>query len=117
MAGSPTIYKNDQVSLGADTCSAGYGDGLNYLAIAGTATGMTGATSSITGLIPAKSLVFGVAIRVITAITASGGGASFTVGDGTTANLFANAIVFTAGTTTDFSNHLSTFAGGKLYVS
>jgi hypothetical protein len=61
-------------------------------------TGMSGATVTATGLIPSGSLVLGVTSRVTTEIT---GCTSIDIGDGSTANLWANDSALTVGTTTD----------------
>ena len=62
------------------------------------ATTLSGATTNAATQIPIGT-VYAVSCRVTTLITASGGGASFSVGDGTTANKFGGSLPFTAGTT------------------
>ena len=69
-------------------------------------TGLSGATATATNLIPAGSCVLGVTARVTTTIT--GAATDFDIGDGTTQNLFGNAIGLAAGTTTDLADHIMT---------
>lgn len=78
-------------------------------AVTATVSGLSGATGVATNLIPAGSLVLGVVARVTTLITSGDGSTSFTIGDGTTADLWGTGIVFTAGTTTTGTN----FKSGK----
>jgi hypothetical protein len=61
-------------------------------------TTLSGATTDAATAIPI-GIVYAVSCRVTTLITASGGGSSFSVGDGTTANKFGGSLPFTAGTT------------------
>lgn len=91
----------------------GYGDALGMKFSVVTVSGLTGATTSATNMIPAGSLVFGVAARVITLTT---GASAIKIGDGTTANLFANALALTAGSTSTYADHLSTFTP-KIYAA
>jgi hypothetical protein len=74
------------------------------------------ATITATNLIPAGCLLLGVTTRVRTALGTSHSLSSVSIGDGTTANLFSNNSGITSGTTTDLTNHLSTFAP-KLYTA
>ena len=59
--------------------------------------------------------MLGVIARVTTLIT-SGAGTSWTLGDGTTADLWGTGLAFTANTTTTAADFKSTFAP-KLYTS
>jgi hypothetical protein len=61
-------------------------------------TTLAGATTDAATAIPIGT-VLAVSCRVTTLITASGGGASFSVGDGSTANKFGGSLPFTLGTT------------------
>ncbi len=62
---------------------------------------LSGGTSNIgTNAIGDGWFVLGVTVYVTTLITASGGGASFSIGDGTDADHWGAGIVFTAGTVT-----------------
>ena len=61
-------------------------------------TTLSGATTDAATALPI-GLILGVSTRVTTLITASGGGASFSVGDGTTAGKFGSSLGFTAGST------------------
>ncbi len=60
----------------------------------------SGATSVATNLIPAGAQLLGIGTRVTTLVTSGDGGTSFTIGDGTTADLYGTGIAFTAGTVT-----------------
>lgn len=70
---------------------------FNVLSVEGTIT-CSGATSTASNLIPAGATPVGFASRVTTLIT-SAAGTSFTLGDGTTADLYGTGLAFTAGTT------------------
>lgn len=74
---------------------------------------LSGASATLTGLIPAGCILLGVTARVTTAVT---GAASTKIGDGTTADLFASAMANALGTTSGLANHKSTWAP-KLYTS
>jgi hypothetical protein len=60
---------------------------------------MSGATLTLTNLIPAGSLVVGVTIHPTTAITSGDGATTYTVGDGTVANRWGTGIAFAADVT------------------
>lgn len=60
---------------------------------------LSGATTDATFAFPNQSLACGVSIRVTELITASGGGASFSVGDSGSASRYGSGFAFTAGTT------------------
>ncbi|HXJ44084.1 MAG TPA: hypothetical protein VNH18_32655 [Bryobacteraceae bacterium] len=60
---------------------------------------MSGASTTLTNLIPAGSLVIGVTVHPTTAITSGDGATSYTVGDGTTANRWGTGIAFAANVT------------------
>lgn len=85
----------------------------SYVRVASAA----GPTLTLANAIPAGSALLGVACLVQVTFGNSSGLTSFNIGDGTTANLFGNHIARTAGTTTGFANHLSTFTPAKLYVA
>lgn len=70
-------------------------------------TGMSGATATASELIPAGSLVIGVACRVTTEIT---GATTFTIGDGSNAEAFGTGIALAAGTTTTLADWVMTTA-------
>lgn len=55
---------------------------------------MSGATLTLTNLIPAGSLVFGVTVHPTTAITSGDGATTYNVGDGTDADRWGAAIAF-----------------------
>jgi len=68
-------------------------------------TGLSGASATISSLIPAGSHVVGVVGRVTTAVT----GASATdVGDGTDVDIFANDVAIAVDTTFDLTDSTST---------
>lgn len=77
---------------------------------------LSGATGTLTDLIPAGSLLLGVTTRVTTLITSGDGSTAFTLGDGTTADLFGTALPFTLGATTTMADMKSTFSP-KIYQS
>lgn len=70
----------------------------------------SGATKTLTNLIPANSLVLGVTVRVTTLIT---GATSIAIGDGTDADRWGTGIAVAAGTTTNVSDF--TIAGPVYY--
>jgi hypothetical protein len=86
------LYGGDAFNTGANGQSNVFGQSSTPL------TGFTGATRIATALIPANCIVIGVSCRVITAIT---GATSFDIGDGTTANLFADDVAVALGTTSN----------------
>lgn len=61
-------------------------------------------TQTIPALIPARARTLGVSCRVDTVI-AGAGAASFSLGDGTDADLYGTGIAFAAGTTVSTSNY------------
>jgi hypothetical protein len=75
---------------------------------------MAGAAVTVAGLIPAGCILLGVTTRVTIAI---GGAASFDVGDGVTANLFADNTGVGLGSTSDLTDHLAGTWEPKLYVA
>jgi cytoskeletal protein CcmA (bactofilin family) len=98
-----------------------------------TATGMSGATITLTNIIPAGAVVVGVTCKVVTAIT---GATSFDIGTAADVDRFGAAIGASAGTTSDNRNWTSgtvecfpantsliltanggNFAAGAVYVS
>lgn len=85
--GSQTTWR---VTTATTTCNSGTG------------------TCTLTGAIPAGSLVYGVTLRVTT-VLAGAGLTTFQVGDGTTANAFGATVAVAANTTTDFTTHLATW--------
>jgi hypothetical protein len=68
---------------------------------------LSGASVTLTGLIPAGCILFGITARNTAAVT---GAASTKIGDGTTADLFASAMANALGTTSGLANHKSTWA-------
>jgi hypothetical protein len=60
---------------------------------------MSGASLTLTNLIPAGSLVIGVTVHPTTAITSGDGATTYTVGDGTTADRWGTGIAFAADVT------------------
>lgn len=80
-----------------------------------TVNGSAAATISATDLIPAGSLVVGVSAR-ITSTFSNTSLTAIDIGDGTTADLFANDIALASGTTTTYADHKSTFTP-KIYVA
>ena len=73
----------------------------------------SGATVTSTNLIPANSIVLGVTVRVTTAVT---GATTFDVGDGTTANRFADDVAVASGTTSQLAIAPALFAAATNVV-
>jgi len=69
-----------------------------------TTVNLAGATSTATGLFPAKCIQLGVTARVTTLITSGDGGTSMNIGDGTDADRYGATIAFAAGTTVNLSD-------------
>jgi hypothetical protein len=86
------LYGGDSFNTGANGQSNVFGQATVLL------SAFTGATRTATALIPANCIVIGVSCRVTTAIT---GATSFDIGDGTTANLFADDVAVALGTTSN----------------
>ena len=63
---------------------------------------LSGATSTVTGAVPAGSLLLGISMRVLVAVT---GATSIDVGDGVDADLYGDNVGITVGTTSKFNNH------------
>lgn len=75
------------------------------------ATGITGATYTFTSAILDGWFVHGVVLYIVTLVTASGGGASFKVGDGTDDDKWGTGIAFTAGTATTSASFTASPSG------
>ena len=73
------------------------GTSVNFKYAKQTLSAMTGASVTTTGLIPDGATVYGVVVKVITAIT---GASAFTIGDGTDVDKWGTGVALTAGTTT-----------------
>lgn len=86
------IYGADLIQTGTNGQSGVLGQVTVLL------SAFTGSTRTATALIPANCIVIGVSARVTTAIT---GATSFDIGDGTTANLFADDLAVALGTTSN----------------
>lgn len=71
----------------------------NNLKTSATTKTLSGATTTATGLFPAKCIRLGVSYRVTTLVTSGDGGTSFNVGDGTDVDLYGATKAFAAGTT------------------
>lgn len=82
------------IDLGLLTANGG---AVKLRALSQTTT-LSGATTDATTPLPI-GIVFAVSMRVTTLITASGGGASFSLGDGSTANKFGSGLGFSVGST------------------
>jgi len=68
-----------------------------------TTVNLTGASTTATGLFPAKSYHLGVTARITTGVTSGDGGTSIDVGDGTDVDRYAAALGFTVNGTVDMS--------------
>lgn len=112
-------YVNGNIHVKGTAQFDGPGNGsfLKVQTATTTLSAMSGATVSATNLIPAGSIVLGVNTSVNTLITASGGGANFTIGDGTTADRWGSAVVFAAGTTTGIANYKAATALLQAYAA
>lgn len=75
---------------------------------------LSGATVTLSNLIPAGSDVIGVTCRVTTAIT---GATSFDVGDGTTADRFCNDVPVSLNTTCNLATNAGTGTSDKFYAA
>jgi len=73
----------------------------------------SGSTVTSTNLIPANSIVLGVTVRVTTAVT---GATTFDVGDGTTANRFADDVAVALNTTSQLAIAPALFAAATNVV-
>jgi len=71
-----------------------FGAGLTFQSVEVETPVMTGATVTLTGIIPAGAVVLGVLARVTAVVT---GAASSNIGDGTTASKWAAAVPLTLG--------------------
>lgn len=72
-------------------------------------TGLSGASVTATGLIPANCILLGVTSRIITQITLGGGGVNFDIGTVADGDAFANNVTaLTVGSTTNIANHTIT---------
>lgn len=77
-------------------------------------TTLSGASTTLTNATPALRLILGVFLHVLETIT-SAAGTDFDIGDGTTVNLWGDAIAFDAQTETDFDDFLNTGAGINVF--
>lgn len=87
-------------------CAGASGALLQFKVIEVLVSGMSGATATATGAIPANCILFAVGMRVVTTITGSGGATSFEIGDlgqagdgGNAANRFGSGLPFAAAST------------------
>jgi hypothetical protein len=114
----PTAYKiqgqytNTQNGLNYSVNINTFSQSLNIESDSVLLSGISGATATATNLIPAGSIVFGVTVRVTTAIT---GATTFDVGDGTDVDRWGAAISINADTTTTASNF--TITSVPIYAS
>lgn len=69
-----------------------------------TTVNLSGATSTATGLFPAKCIQLGVTVRVTTLAASGDGGTSMNIGDGTDPDRYGATIAFAAGTTVNLSD-------------
>lgn len=77
------------------------GAARQFVQVTTTLSGLSGASVTTVGLIPAKVVLRGAVARVTTAIT---GAASFEIGDGTDVDRYGTAVAIALGTTTSSSN-------------
>jgi len=76
-----------------------------------TITLAAAATATSTLAIPAGAFIVGVTVQNLTALTGAAGFASYTIGDGTTADRWGTGIGITANTTTTSANFANYGAG------
>jgi len=74
---------------------AGNGVSAGIAFASATLTGLSGASVTEAGLVPAGAILLGVAVEVTVEIT---GATSFDVGDGSTVNAYGDALALTVGT-------------------
>lgn len=91
------------------TPTAGNGGGVNIKKATELLSGLTGASVTSTGLIPANALLLAMIVRVTTLIT---GATSFSIGDGTDVDRWGATIAVDAGTTTTQANYTAANAVG-----
>lgn len=86
------------VTLNSWRQALGHGEGawsfLRPMVAEAVTPALSGATVTLSGIIPARAIVLGVLSKVTTAVT---GAASFDVGDGTTAAKFGGSLGIAAG--------------------
>lgn len=111
-----TIFNDNMDKIDANfmrtTKSAAHGQKIYIEHVEVESAALSGATGTLANLIPAGATVLAVTARVTTLIT---GATTWDLGDGTTVDLFAAAKALTAGTTSDLTDHKSTWAGAKYY--
>lgn len=95
----------NKIGLGGSTGGNAVGGTLNFATAVDTATAMSGATVTLSNLIPAGCFLIGVSVYVDTAIT---GATSFDVGDGTDADRWGDNIAVAADTTTSLADLVGT---------
>jgi hypothetical protein len=114
MAGTAAKFYGDVIRSGSyEAFSAGYGDLFKIQSVRKVSAALSGATASVAGLILAGSMILGIVARVTTLTT---GCTTIKIGDGTTANLWANALAVALGSTTSGVDFLSTFTP-KMYAA
>lgn len=88
-----------------DLYIAAYNNGYSTrIRVSTTTVNLSGATSTATGLFPAKCIQLGVTYRVTTLATSGDGGTSINVGDGSDPDRYGATIAFAAGTTGDLDD-------------
>ena len=100
-----TEHRDVQTFLNTLSVGGGRGQSLNFKVNTVTETTDSGAaTDTITGLIPAGATCLSVTCRVTTVLAGSGL-TTWSLGDGTDADLYGTALTLTLGTTVDHSDY------------
>lgn len=106
LAGAQTVHEDEQTFKDTLLIGTDYGASLNVKRVCGTHDTDGGAgTETISGVVPARARVLGVAMRVTTVLAGASLG-TWSLGDGTDADLYGSGLAKTAGTTA--GNHTAT---------
>lgn len=100
-------------ATGTITSRGAHAETMRFAQASNVSSAMSGATATITNLIPAKCLLLGVTVHPTTAITSGDGGTTYSLGDGTDVDRFGAAIAFASDV--DLGN--ITMAGPTYYPS
>lgn len=99
------LNRDEKINTVPQHQSAGYSDRLSFKTVVATTDALSGATATLTNLIPAGSLVLGVVCEVTTAIT---GATTFKVGDGSDDDRWGALVAIAAGSKSSSANFTGT---------
>ena len=99
------LNKDEVVNSTPQHYSAGYTDRMSVKSVSTTTGALSGASKTLSSLIPAGALVLGVVCEVLTAIT---GATTFKVGDGTDDDRWGAAVPIAAGSKSSSANFTGT---------